>query len=86
MRLVPIEKSEIKNVWGYTPSKNLEMLEEFKDSDLDCVKVVDWTQAQAASCSNSLNASIKRYRMNNIKAIVRKGEVYLIKKDKFKKD
>lgn len=85
MRLVPVKANEIKSVWGYAQSKNLGVLEEFRDSDLDCVKVEDWTQAQAFSCSNSLNASIKRYKMNNLKAFVRDGEVYLIKKDKFNK-
>lgn len=84
MNMVPVSKNEIMNLGGYSKTKNLEFLEEFVRSDLDCVRVEGWTHASADGCAASFNSSIKNYRMNSLKAIVRNREVYLIKKNKFK--
>jgi hypothetical protein len=77
MRLIPYDVHKLKG--GYKRTRNYEVLKEFADSDLDCAKLVEFTQASAHICANSLNKSALRFKMYNIKAITRKGEVYLIK-------
>ena len=59
-------------------SDNWDVLRRFSESDMDCAQVTDFTQASAYICSTSLNASIKRFHFS-MKAIVRKGEVFLVK-------
>ena len=78
MKLVPYNGKDL-NVNGYKKTKNLCVLEEFRDSDLDCAEVKEYTHCSADCCAASLNNSIKVFRLNRLRAIVRKGKVYLIK-------
>ena len=78
MKLVPYNRKDL-NVSGYSKTKNLRVLEEFRDSDLDCAEVKEYTQCSPDCCATSLNNSIKVFRLNRLRAIVRKGKVYLIK-------
>lgn len=78
MKMIPYDSKKL-NTYGYKRSSNLELLEEFVNSGMDCVKVEDWTQSTANACAGSLNSSIKRYNLYSIRAISRGGEVYLIK-------
>lgn len=81
MRMVQCDISEVKK--GYKMSSNYDIIEKFAESDMDCVKIEDYTQQTAFSCAGSLNGSIKRYHKAGIKAIVSNGNVYLIKVNKF---
>lgn len=84
MKLVAYDVRKLGGVKGfYKKSANLELLEEFANSNMICAEVVDYHQRDARSCANSLNGSIKRYKMNNIEAHERKGKVFLIKKSKY---
>ena len=75
-----IEKYDIKSIKStFKKCKNQEILEEFQNSEFDCVKVLAWNNSSAHSCVNSLNASIKRFKLLGLKAITRKDEVFLIK-------
>lgn len=78
MKLVPYNGKDL-NVNGYKKTKNLQFLEEFRDSDLDCAEVKEYTHNSADCCAAALNHSIKVFRLNRLRAIVRKGKVYLIK-------
>jgi hypothetical protein len=80
MKFVPYDKKNIEK-GVKRKSDNFKLLFDFQNSDLDCAKVLDYTQKNAAICQTSLMASIKRYHFNNIFVIVRKENVYLIKKD-----
>ena len=76
MKLVPCDRKEVGNI--YKPTKNFDLLQEFASSDLDCVRVIyDCKNAEYAV--NSIRESIKRFRMDGIRAIKRKDKVYLIK-------
>lgn len=78
MKLVPYEISKLGSIKGY--SNNRALLQEFVESDLDCVKVEGFTQKEARYCASSLSNSVKRYRIANVKVITRKNEVFLVKK------
>lgn len=80
MRLIPYDLKKIEPRM-YKRSENLMILEEFQNSGLECAKVERFTQACARYCATSLNNSIKRYKISNTRAIIRKGKVYLIKED-----
>lgn len=79
MRLVAYEMSKLMEGPIFTRTKNMEIIEEFVNSGMDCAKVEGFTQKTADSCATSLNLSIKRFNKAGIKAISRKGEVFLIK-------
>lgn len=79
MKLVAYDKTKLDNVGGYKRSKWQGILDEFVNSDTDCAKVEGWTHKSATGAAGSLNTAIKRYNYGNIRAIERKGEVYLIK-------
>ena len=76
MKLVPCDKKELGFL--YKRTKNLIILEEFANSEYDCVRVM-FDNSGAKNAVNSLNSSINRFRMNGIKAIKRKDKVYLVK-------
>lgn len=65
----------------YRKTANMALLEEFRNSDMTCAKVEEFTQKDAYSCANSLKNTIKICKMNSIDAIARNGEVFLIKKN-----
>ena len=77
MRLIPCDVNELRG--AYKQTTNYKILKEFADSDLDCAKLVEFTHSSAYICANSLNKSAMRFKLYNIKASARKGEVYLIK-------
>lgn len=81
MRLTPYEKQKLGNInkRGRTGNYLFELLEEFANSDLDCVKVEEWTHKNATGCVTSLYRAIKRYNKTGIRVIQRRDEVYLIK-------
>lgn len=76
MKLVPCDKKELGFL--YKRTKNLVILEEFANSDYDCVRVM-FDNTSAKNATNSLSSSINRFRMNGIKVVRRKDKVYLIK-------
>lgn len=78
MKLVPYNVEELKPKF-YKKSDNYIFLMEFINSDLDCARVDNYTHKNAKSCSWSLQNTIRRYGLNGIQCIQRKGEVFLIK-------
>lgn len=79
MKLVAYDREDINNIGGYKPTANMKLINEFVESDLDCVKVEEWTHKNAWTAAWSLNETIKRMKKNGIKAISRNGEVFIIK-------
>lgn len=78
MNFIPVEKETIER--GYRlKGDNYETLLKFRDSQLECVKLVGWTHKNSKTCAGCFRTTIKLCRMNNIKVMERKGEVYLIK-------
>lgn len=80
MDIILHDRNLIKS--GYAKTKNQKILEQFRDSKMDCAKVVNWTNKDAKCCANSLNASIKRFGFVGIKATYDSDleEVYLLRK------
>ena len=64
---------------SYKLTKNMEIIEQFINSGLECARVCDWTNRDAECCATSLNVSIKRAHRVGVKAISRKGQVFLIR-------
>lgn len=78
MRLTKWNIKDIDNL-SYRRTKNQEILEEFINSGMECAKVEGFTQPEAHHCAGSLNSTIKNSKMHGVKAISRKGEVFLLK-------
>lgn len=81
MKLVEQDVNKIEGLRFYVRSENRRILEEFADRGFACARVDDYTQCNARCCASSLNASIKRFKIGNIKAMVRKNKVFLIRLD-----
>lgn len=87
MKLVACDIRKLGGVKSfYKKSANLILLEEFVNSNMNCARVDDFPQCDAKSCSSSLNASIRRYKMNGIEAHCVRNHVYLIKKSKYRQE
>lgn len=78
MVLIPADKNELERV-KRPYGNNYEVLMKFRDSDLECVKLLGWTHKHAKSCAWSMTESARRFKMFNIRVIMRGGEVYLLK-------
>lgn len=77
MKLVPYNKNEIEG--GYRKTKHYELLLEFAESDMDCALVENWVGKNASIKAANLNRSAQHFKMLHIRAIVRRGNIYLIK-------
>lgn len=81
-RMVKCTKEEIEVVNRRVYGKNYQLLNDFRESDMDCCKLEGWTQKDAKNCKNSLDATINRYKMFTIGVMTRDNtHVYLYKKD-----
>lgn len=65
-------------------SDNYSILKEFANSSDDCVKIEGWTHKNASSCAASMGASIRRFYRGQMKVILRRGDVYLVKLEAMK--
>lgn len=79
MKLIPYSIDKLNTKRSYTTSEIFDTLTEFLESGLECVKVEGWKQCSPSSCSSSFSVAIKRYRMNNIRCVVRDKQVFLVK-------
>ena len=77
MTLVPYDANKIGCY--HKKTKLLKILDEFRDSDYDCVKVENYDHKDAYSRTASLSCSIKRYHYDGIRAVTHRGEVFLVK-------
>lgn len=79
MKLVPykIEKIKTKRPYG----NNQAIIEEFIKMDVSCVRVENFTQSNANGCCAALNNSAKRMGKHNVRAVSRRGEVFMIRTD-----
>lgn len=78
MELVAYDKEKL-NLNLYRRTKWLKFIDEFIESDMNCAKVVNYTNKDAKSCVTSLAVAIRRFHKDGIRAIMHKNEVYLIK-------
>ena len=80
MKIEKIDSRDVPNVNIYFKrSENRKILEEFADMNCNLVEVKDFTTKNAMYCAASLNSSIKRYKMFNLRAVSRMGRVFLLK-------
>jgi hypothetical protein len=79
MELIAYDRDKIENIGSYKKTENMRIIDEFIESGLDCAKVEGFTQKRAWSCADSLNKTMVRMKKAGIKALSRKGEVYLVK-------
>ena len=59
-------------------TKMFKFLTDFQNSGLKCAKIEDWNYVSAESCQSSILAACKHYKILNIKAVIRKGEIFLV--------
>lgn len=76
MRLKQWERAKLGRC-GKTDNRSV--LEEFIESGFECAKVEGWKHKNASVCVSSLTGSIHTYKMCGIKAVTKRGDVYLIK-------
>lgn len=79
MKLTPVTEIENLGVNYYKKSKWLEIIDEFVNSEMKCAKLEGWTHKTSSSAASAFNVSIKRFNKKGIRAIERKGEVFLVK-------
>ncbi len=77
MKLIPV-KENLK-ITFYKKTKWLDIIDEFVNSEMKCAKLEGWTNKTSSSAASACNISIKRFNKKGIKAIERKGEVFLVK-------
>lgn len=65
----------------YKRTKVLAVIEDFKNSDIEVAKLVDWKYASAKTGANTLNQSIKHYKIAGVRAFQKNGEIYLVRID-----
>lgn len=80
MKIVPIKLEDIPVKRNH--SDNYTTLVQFAESSYNCVEITGFTQKTAQQCVASLNASVKRFHMFTVKAILRDGRVFLVKSNK----
>lgn len=77
MNIVPYDSSKL----NYRKrGANQAIIEEFYNSELDCVKLTGWTHKSARTCQSNMVSSIKRMGLNNsIKVVKRNNDVFLLR-------
>ena len=80
MRFTEFDICKIENPKAYNYSKNIRLLDEFKESGLKCAVVSDYTTKTSQYCATSIKNTISTHsnEYKNIICIHRNGKVYLI--------
>lgn len=84
MKLIPCDKKAIATV-KEVRTDNFKLLWDFVESGEACAQVEGYPHKSANSCATSLRTAIRNYKLVTIAVVVRRGNVYLIKKDIEKK-
>lgn len=79
MKFVAVNEKEIGKF--YKRTKILELVENFKASGIKVARVEDWNYVSAKVGVNSINVSIKHFKISGVHAFVRDGEIYLVRTD-----
>lgn len=83
MEMVPCKLSEIKREHLkdtiITSKEYYALLDDFLDSDYQCVKVTGWEHVRAVYCQQIISRIIRKRRMIGVKCALRDNEVFLIK-------
>ena len=79
MNFIPCDKRAIAVVKNIR-SDNFTLLTSFADSGHECAKVEGFPHKSAQGCASALRSAIRKYRMLTIGVVVRKDDVYLIRK------
>jgi len=79
MKGIPCNFKELKREKMYRLGRNQMFIQEFLDSDDDCIRVADYPHNNASCCAKCLYSTIKRMRIGTVKVHIIKGEVYLTK-------
>lgn len=76
-----LKKYNIKKVNKdiHTKTRNLMCIEEFVESGMDCAMVEDYPHKNAKSCAAALQNTIRIFHVSGIRAIERKGNVFLVR-------
>lgn len=76
MKMIPYEREKVRY---YKKTKNLEILEEFMNSGLECAKIEGYSHKNAKSAQSCLYSSMKRFGLKGIAVVVRKGNLFLLR-------
>ena len=77
MKLVPYDEKKLfcKPKQKYSDIRTLVI--NFQSSGFSCVEVKEFTQKTAGNCCTSINKACKRMHVEHIRAITRKGRVFM---------
>lgn len=79
MKMVPYDREKLMLQSHYKRTKNFRILEDFANSNYDCVRLVDYEYKNAKSGYGSLRKSIERFGFNGVNVFIRGEEMFLIK-------
>lgn len=79
MKIVPYDREKLLFQRHYKRTKNLQILEEFMDSDEKCVQLIDYEQCNAKSCQSSFQHSIQNFGFVGVRVVTRGDNVFLVK-------
>lgn len=79
MYFEPMKKTELPNF--YKRTKNQKIVEDFVASGAEAAVLKDWEYASAKTGTNSINETIKHYKIGGVHAYARKNQIYLVRTD-----
>ena len=76
--MITFEKCQMPEMKGDCHTDMWKLIDGFKRSGYECVRLIGWTHKTAKSCADSINIFLGRNRIPFVRVMTRKGEVYLI--------
>lgn len=77
MKIEAVSKDVLTKV--YRNMGNLQLLDEFTNSGIECARIINHHWKDAKSGASCLRNSIRIYRYGGVKVVTRNGEIYLVK-------
>lgn len=78
MKFTECDFEKVKYRGFYKRTKLYDLLLSFANAHIKCAKVEDWQYKNAMTGARVINASIKHFKFAGIRAISRRGEIYLV--------
>lgn len=79
MKLIPVDRASVQK--KYANTKNLEVLDEFVKTGMDCARVDGIDESKAHQIASSLRNSARRFGIKTVRVSAINNRVYLLREE-----
>lgn len=81
MKIVPVDETTLGKCIRKERCNLDKLINEFRDSNYDCVEVKEYPHKTAQSCWNSIKVHLRRNKIYTVQPMLRGNRIFLVKRE-----